>query len=308
MTMGTRAFSCIPTQLTSNEGKRNLCSQVFARSCMRPLMLVFYKGQRCKVLFYHWMQDFKTWTYFPAAVFATNDSMGNHLLCILPESIPSSQNNCTIETPQAETAQLKQDGITTMHYIPQNMKTVVWCILLQVPTPHRRGQNLSVSIILSHCFSSSTPNNPFLHLDSYVCLREKDYGSHVGCDIRVNTLQWTILLAGFRRQRGSQESQIRPQKAHSHRKSVTGAAPRPTEPVLQNLSTPHLCFVWDAINWQICYRSNIFGLLTRLQHLTQVTGSWEELLCISQTEDADFTWKLFNDRQFLGNISWNKAS
>lgn len=37
MTMGTRAFSYIPTQLTSNEGKRNLCSQVFARSCMRPL-------------------------------------------------------------------------------------------------------------------------------------------------------------------------------------------------------------------------------------------------------------------------------
>lgn len=145
-------FLTIPTQLTSIEGKWNLCSQVFARSCMRPLTacLLQRAALQSPVLPLNAsFQDLLFWTYFPAAVFATDDSMGNHLLCILPESIPSSQNNCTIETPQAETAQLKRDGITTMHYIPQTMKTVVWWILLQVPTtPHRRGQCLNKLIPL----------------------------------------------------------------------------------------------------------------------------------------------------------------
>lgn len=49
-----------------------------------------------------------------------DDSMGNHMLSIIPESVPGSQNNCTIETPQAETVQLKWDGITIMYSIPQS--------------------------------------------------------------------------------------------------------------------------------------------------------------------------------------------
>lgn len=249
-------------------------------------LLVFYKGQNCKVLFYHWMQVFKICFLNTLSCCslcsATHDSMCNHLLCILPESVPGSQNNCTIETPQAETVQLKWDGITNTYYIPQSYEG---CGLMHFAN---KSQQLPTEGAKSHCLNKLIPlfwficsKQSFFAL-GFTCVlkRERLWKSLHLCGISVNTLQWSILLAGLRRQRGSQAKPKKTTKSSfSQKEYLWNSSQAPRNPCCR-ICPPLTCIsseMQEPVR-QICYHSNTFWLFTRLQHLAQVTGSWEELL------------------------------
>lgn len=138
-------FLANTTQLTSNEGKRNLCSQVFA-GC-----LCFTKAALQSPVF---TTEYKTsifafWTYFPAAVFALPQMTQWAIACSVSFQKASQAHNTTAPLKHPKQKQYSSNEMVSQLCIIflKAMKIVVWCILLQVPTmPHRRGRNLIVLI------------------------------------------------------------------------------------------------------------------------------------------------------------------
>lgn len=112
--------------------KNPVCRKVFIASCMRHSSIRTKRSLTACVLQMAALQSpvftseckFSRFalecTFLLPPLYCTDDSMGSHMLCIIPESIPGSQNNCTIETPQVETVQLKWDAITTTYSTPQS--------------------------------------------------------------------------------------------------------------------------------------------------------------------------------------------
>lgn len=214
---------------------------------------------------------------------ATDDSMGNCWLCILPESIPGSQNNCTIETPQAETAELKWDGITTTYYIPQSYED---CGLMHFATspnnsPQKRAKSHCLNNLIPQLFWFTYSKQSFFAL-RFTCVlkRERLWKSFHLCDIGVSTLQWSILLAGLRRQRGSQAKPNKTTKSSFSQKEHLWSSSQAPQNLCCRICPPITCVLSEMQGSvrQIRYHSNTFWLFTRLQQLAQVTGSWQELL------------------------------
>lgn len=189
--------------------------------------------------------------------------MGNRWLCILPESIPGSQNNCTIETPQAETVQLKWDGITT---IPQSYAD---CGLIHFATsPNNSPQKRAKS----HCL-----NNLILQLFRFIYSKQSFLALRCTC-VRVDApYSGSACLLVSEDREEAKQSQIRPWRVLSQRRSISQAIPQNLYCWISPPLTCALSEMQESVR-QICYHSNTSWLFTGLQHLVQVTDPWEELL------------------------------
>lgn len=211
-------FLANPTQLTSNEGKRNLCSKVFAVSCVRHLSILMKRPLTACVLQRAALKSpivtterkfsrFAFRTYFPAAAFALPQTTQWAIAGSASFQRASQAHKTTAPLkPQAETVQLKWDGITT---IPQSYADCGLIHFAASPnnSPQKRAKSHCLNNLIYNSFGSSTPNNPFLHLDARVCLREKDCGSHYICALSVLMLPTADHLACW-----SQKTEGKPSK------------------------------------------------------------------------------------------------
>lgn len=153
-------FLANPTQLTSNEGKRNLCSKVFAVSCVRHLSILMKRPLTACVLQRAALKSpvvtteckfsrFAFRTYFPAAAFALPQMTQWAIAGSASFQRASQAHKTTAPLKHHKQKQYSSNEMVSQLCIIslKAMQTVVWYILLQVPTtPHRRGQNLIVSI------------------------------------------------------------------------------------------------------------------------------------------------------------------
>lgn len=280
-------FLANPTQLTSNEGKRNLCSQVFVGSCIRQLTACVL--QRAALQSPVFTTECKFWRFalnilsWCSLCSATDDSMGSHFSISFQRASQAHKTTALLKHHKAETVELKWDGITNMYYIPQSYEG---CGLKHfAPSPNNSPQKRAKS----HCLNKLIPLFRFIYCkQSFFALRfmrvlkrERLWKLFHLCSISVNTLKWSILLAGFRRQSlGSQATSNNTTKSSFSQKEHLWNSSQAPQNLCCRICPPLTCILSEIQEpvRQICYHSNAFWLFTRLQHLAQVTGSWEELL------------------------------
>lgn len=276
------------TQLTSNEGKRNLCSQVFAGCCIRQLTACVLQRAalqspvfttECKF----WR--FAFWTHFPAAVFALPQMTQWAVTCSTSFQRASQAHKTTalLKHHKAETVELKWDSITNMYYIPQSYEG---CDLMHFATsPNNSPQKRAKS----HCLNKLIPlfwfiyckQSFFFHLDSHVCLREKDYESYYICVVSLSIPYSgaSCLLVSEDRGEAKQSPNKTTKSSLSQKEHLWNSSQAPQN-LCCRICPPLTCTLSEMQEpvRQICYHSNAFWLFTRLPLLAQVTGSWEELL------------------------------